>query len=232
MVMSIEENPPTIAWVTLTNGRKEYFEKSRPSWYQKMHGNIVEEIIVDTSGDPEYLNWLTSNYPSAKVIPLGKTSLSYAKSVKFLLDVCSSIDCDYIFHLEDDYILEKDIVLEDAIDILKENDNIVQVHFIRQPWIQEEIDAGSVLNYCKGFGISMDEKQNSKSSWVEHTCYFTFGPNIYKKDLVFTQWNTDKDPELEFYRVLISNKNKTATFGKLDDPNIVTHIGHYRLGTK
>jgi hypothetical protein len=221
-----------VAWVTLTNGRKEYFELARPSWYEKMSGNIVDEVIIDTSGNQEYSRWLTNTYKSARIISLPYKSTSYSESVKFLLDSCLSLDCDYIIHLEDDYVLETEINLKDSIKILEDNAHVVQVHFIRQAWTQEEIDAGGVLKHCQTFGYDMNEKNNGLSCWVEHSAYFTFGPSIYRKEIVSNAWDIKNDPEREFTRTLIVNGNKTATFGKLDDDNMVKHIGQYTLGSK
>ena len=56
-----------VAWITLTSGRKEYLKKSRESWYSLVVGDISEEIIIDTSGDREYSNWLSETYKNAKV---------------------------------------------------------------------------------------------------------------------------------------------------------------------
>jgi uncharacterized protein YhfF len=78
----------------------------------------------------------------------------------------------------------------------------------------------------------MNEKNNELSCWVEHSAYFTFGPSIYRKEIVSNAWDIKNDPEREFTRTLIINGNKTATFGKLDDDNMVKHIGQYTLGSK
>lgn len=219
-----------VAWVTLTNGRKEYFEQARPSWYSKMQGNITEELIVDTSGIPEYAEWLKKKYPNAKVI--SQYCKGYSRSVKFFMDQCLLLDCDYIFHLEDDYVLDVEINLEDSIKIINDNDHIKQVHFIRQAWTEVELEFGSVLKHCKSLGFEMIEKNNGSSDWVEHNAYFTFGPTIYKKEIACADWDLDKDPEREFTRIYLSGNNKTATFGKFEDNNIVTHIGMYTLGEK
>jgi hypothetical protein len=222
-----------IAWITLTSGRKEYLEKSRQSWYNFVVGDISEEIIIDTSGDREYSGWLSETYKNAKVFSmpeedvLGKTwHTGIKKAYEYFYDIAKTLDCDYILHTEDDYVLLKQIRIENILDILKSDEDICQVHFIRQPWTKDEEDAGSVLRHCEKNGFKLTEKNNENDSWVEHRSYFTFGPSIYKKDICYIEKDLDHNPELALTYKIFSNLNKkTATLGKIDDHNLVEHIG-------
>lgn len=72
----------------------------------------------------------------------------------------------------------------------------------------------------------MTQKDNGKSSWVEHRSYFTFGPSIYKKEICFTDRDLNNNPELALtHSLFLDPKNKTATFGTIDDMHFVEHIG-------
>lgn len=222
-----------VAWITLTSGRKEYLEKSRESWYKLVIGDISEEIIVDTSGDKEYSKWLSETYQNAKIFSLaeefvlGKTwDSGIRKAYEYFYEIAKTVDCDYILHTEDDYVLLNNININDVIEILDSDSNICQVHFIRQPWTKDEEDAGSVLRHCEKNGFKLTEKNNSKNCWVEHRSYFTFGPSIYKKDICYIEKSLDSNPELAMtYKIFSDLNKKNATLGKIDDKNLVEHIG-------
>ena len=222
-----------IAWITLTSGRKEYLEKSRQSWYNLIVGDISEEIIIDTSGNKEYSGWLSQTYKNAKVFSLeeefilGKTwDSGIKKAYEYFYDIAKTIDCEYILHTEDDYVLLNEINIKNVIDILNSDNDICQVHFIRQPWTKDEEDAGSVLKNCEKNGFKLTEKNNDKDYWVEHRSYFTFGPSIYKKDICYIEKDLDSNPELALtYKIFSDLNKKTVTLGKIDDLNLVEHIG-------
>ncbi len=222
-----------VAWITLTSGRKEYLEKSRDSWYKLVVGEIAEEIIIDTSGDKQYSKWLSETYKNAKIFSLaeefvlGKTwDSGIKKAYEYFYDIAKTIDCDYILHTEDDYVLLNEINIKDVLDILNSDNDICQVHFIRQPWTKDEEDAGGVLRHCEKNGFRLTEKNNSKDFWVEHRSYFTFGPSIYKKDICYIEKNLHSNPELAItYKIFSDLNKKTVTLGKIDDTNLVEHIG-------
>ena len=222
-----------IAWITLTSGRKEYLSKSRNSWYDLIIGNISEEIIVDTSGDEEYARWLSETYKTAKIFSLSKEFVlgktwdsGIKKAYEYFYDIAKTIDCDYILHTEDDYVLLNEINIKNVVDILDSDNNICQVHFIRQPWTKDEEDSGSVLRHCEKNGFKLTEKNNEQDSWVEHRSYFTFGPSIYRKDICYIEKDLDNNPELALTYKIFSDPNiKNATLGKIDDQNLVEHIG-------
>lgn len=222
-----------VAWITLTSGRKDYLKRSRESWYKLVFGTISEEIIVDTSGDITYRDWLLSEYPNAKVFSLGQENVirkDWSSGIKqaysYFYDIAKTIDCDYILHTEDDYVLLNQLEIADSIDILKSDPDIVQVHFIRQSWTKDESDNGGVLKNCQKMGYLMTEKNNGKNSWVEHRSYFTFGPSIYKKEICFIDRDLENNPELALaHSLFLDPKKKTATFGTIEDMNFVEHIG-------
>lgn len=222
-----------IAWITLTSGRKEYLKQSRESWYKYIDGVISEEIIVDTSGSQEYRKWLLGEYPNAKIFSLEEKEVinnDWSKGIRqaydYFYEIAKTVDCDYILHTEDDYVPLTKIKIDDSVEILKSDLNIVQVHFIRQPWTKDEEDSGSVLKNCQRMGYPMTQKNNGKSSWVEHRSYFTFGPSLYRKEICFINKDADQNPELAITHTLFLDLNKkTATFGTIDDMNLVEHIG-------
>ena len=222
-----------IAWITLTSGRKEYLEKSRDSWYKLVVGDISEEIIIDTSGNKEYSDWLSETYKNAKIFSLREEFVlektwdsGIKKAYEYFYDIAKTINCDYILHTEDDYVLLNEINIKNVVDILDSDKDICQVNFVRQPWTKDEEDAGSVLRNCEKNGFKLTEKNNDKDYWVEHRSYFTFGPSIYRKDICYIEKDLDSNPELALTYKIFSDPNiKNATFGKVDDRNLVEHIG-------
>lgn len=224
---------PSIAWITLTSGRKDYLQTSRKSWYKFVDQENLEEIIIDTSGNKEYSEWLSVEYPNAKIFSLEKDEVirgdwnnGIRQAYSYFYDIAKTVDCDYIFHTEDDYVALKKINLYDSIEILKSDPNIVQVHFIRQSWTKDEEESGGVLKNCQRLGNHMTQKTNGKNSWVEHRSYFTFGPSIYRKEICFIDKEANHNPELAItHNLFLDINKKTATFGTIDDMNLVEHIG-------
>ncbi len=224
---------PSIAWITLTSGRKDYLQTSRKSWYKFVDQKNLEEIIIDTSGNAEYAEWLSNEYPNAKIFSLDKTEVirgdwhnGIKQAYEYFYNTAKTIECDYIFHTEDDYVALTSINLYDSIEILESDPDIVQVNFVRQPWGKDEEESGGVLKNCQKLGNVMTEKNNGKNKWVEHRAYFTFGPSIYRKEICFIDKDASHNPEIAITYKLFSDLNKkTATFGTIDDMNLVEHIG-------
>lgn len=224
---------PKVVWATLTSGRKKYLIESRDSWYRLLKGDISEEIIIDTSGDPEYSKWLKETYSNARVFSLHQDIVirdnwnhGIRQAYEYFYYILQKIECDYILHTEDDYVLLKELLVKDAVGILNLDQDIVQVSFIRQPWTIEEIADGGVLKNIRKNGVTLQEKNNESVSWTEHRGYFTFGPSIYRHDLCFLNMNSDPNPELAFTYGLFSDLNKkAATFGIIEDTHFVEHIG-------
>lgn len=226
-------NKKNIAWITLTSGRKDYLQTSRKSWYQFVDQENLQEIIVDTSGNKEYSDWLSTEYPSAKIFSLDPKLIlredwnkGISQAYKYFYEIAKNINCEYVLHTEDDYVLLKKIDIQNVINILNSDNNIVQVNFVRQPWTKEEEESGGVLKNCQRIGYTMTQKNNDKNSWVEHRSYFTFGPSIYRKEICFVDTEIGNNPERAMTYSLFADVNKkTATLGTIDDKNLVEHIG-------
>lgn len=226
-----------IAWVTLTNGRKNYMEESRLSWYLNLQGDIYKEIIVDVSYDDEYRYWLKKTYPSAEIISIPKDEKkpnSWEEGIKsayeFFFNIVHNTECDFVFHLEDDFILLRPLFLNDLIKILNYDLNISQVYLSRQPWTKEEADYGSVLNYYRNLGFNLLGVTIDNLSWVEHRALFTFNPSLYRSSISNLSLSLNNNPELSMTQSVFSNElAKSASFGTEDDLNFVEHIGRNRL---
>ena len=219
-----------IAWVTLTNGRREFLSATRTSWYEKMTGQISKEIIVDDSGSFEYRSWLEKTFPTAEVIPAGTEALGFARAMQRCFDEALHSGCDYVFHLEDDFKLNEYLDLDKLHHILKENPSLSQLVLQRNRWYLPEFEFDTLLQAVMSSGVKLTERQSGNHTYLEQTDWWSCNPNIYPIDIARLGWVIEEDSERKFSKKVFSQGYKSAFYGSPDKDSFVEHIGRYRAG--
>lgn len=219
-----------IAWITLTNGRKDLIFESRSSWYKNLEGVISLEVIVDDSGDKDYRDWLSSEYPSANIVPVGEDNCGFSNAMSKCFDMAAESDCDYILHTEDDFILNKKIKLDDLVTVLDSDDKLAQVALQRQGWFDHEKTHNTLIQSIKSQGYNVVQKENKGLFYVEHNHYWTCNPSLYPVFIAKMGWPKENDSEKKFTQKVFGLGLKSSYFGKEDEEYLVTHTGSYRLG--
>jgi hypothetical protein len=220
----------SLAWITLTNGRKDIMYKARPSWYQNLKGKIDIEIIVDDSGSESYRNWLSSEYKSANIIHVDDTASGYINAMSKCFEIAVNSGCDYILHTEDDFILNRDLDVSKLINILEKNKNFAQIALQRQPWYDHERGQDTLIHCWRVLGYEFTEKRLDGCAYVEHAYFWTANPNIYPTKIASIGWPKERDSELQFTKKVFALGYKAAFYEKESSENYVTHIGDFRLG--
>jgi len=214
--------------LVMTDGRRECIKRTIPAALAMVEG-IDHRVIYTDAGDESYTHWLHTNFPTFDVLESQKR-LGFGGAIERAWQIIlDNYDFDYVFHLEDDFIIEKPVDLKDFMAVLEERPYLQQMALLRQAWNEEEKKAGGIVqqnpdqfvpNQCRGY------------SWVEHRRFFTTNPSLYRRELVKRGWPNVKNSEGNF--TLELTKDPTVQFGmwgpKFTEP-WVNHIGNERIGS-
>jgi hypothetical protein len=138
------------------------------------------------------------------------------------------IDCEYVFHLEDDFVFDAPVPVEDMIRLLKRHPELTQVSLKRQAWSPEERAAGGIVE-CHP--EDFDEVSDEQATWTEHRSYFTTTPSVYPAQLCELGWPQCPHSEGIFTHQLLEDPALRFAIwgGKFDAPRC-EHIGEVRAG--
>jgi len=208
----------------MTNGRREYLERTL-STLGKLHGNFSRILIHDDSGNEDYHNWLKQfNYELASTKRVG-----FTKAMISAWDKLKEDSSEWVFHLEEDFLILEDINVDDMIDVLKSHDYIKQMVLLRQPIAGRELQKGGII---ASHPERYENKTNGVNYWVEHRVGFSGNPCVYRKSLIYEHpWPNMPHSEREYGQSLLKDPGaKFAYWGKSTDNPRVTHIGENRTG--
>lgn len=209
-----------VSLIVITDGRQHCIDKTIPSLYQNINYNFYEKIIINDSGDSRYNQYLKSKFPEFNIVShIDRRGLAGAVQSAWS---CISKETDYIFHLEDDFIFNENINIQQMIDILEYNNHLVQLALVRAPVNPPEEEVG-------GFVFQNLHSYSQKDQFFEHGRLFTLNPCLYPYSTTLIGW-PDHGGESEFTS-LVHSKNSNLLFGYLGniyDAPKVTHIGGIR----
>ena len=209
-----------VSLVIITDGRQSCISETIPSMYKNLNYNFYEKIIINDSADPAYHRYLTSHYADFRIVSHGiRRGLAGAVQSAWA-SVCD--DSEYVFHLEDDFLFNQSIDIEDMISLLKDNPHLVQMALVRAAVNPPEEEVG-------GFVFQHLEDYFQKNKFFEHSRLFTLNPCIYPVSTIQIGW-PDHGGESEFTSKVHSiNKDyKFGFYGNIYDKPYVTHIGGRR----
>jgi hypothetical protein len=220
----------SVVWITLTNGRRAYLEKSRYTWHKNLKGDIAKEIIVDDSGNPEYRQWLSGTYRNAIVVPVGDKPMGYTKAMQKCFDEAVNSGCDYVLHTEDDFLLNCGVDVEVLTSTLYNNKHLSQIILQRQPWYPWEKAQPTYMDSIRFRGYLVNEIDRNGVILSEHSFYWSSNPNVYPIEIAKLGWPDESNSELKFTKKVMELGYKSSFLGGRYEPNQVTHIGEDRLG--
>ena len=223
-----------VCWTVLTDGRKKYIEECLPEWVEWLDDLITDKFIIDDSGDDQYRKWLSEKFPSFSVIPVGEERMGYCEAMSKVFDVVKMSGKPYCLHTEDDFLLKRRFDIDSAIKVLEKNKSLSQVSFIREPWYQNEIEHGGLIEAIEDHSPSVKFKQMNTDGveWIDHTAYWTCNPSIFPSWLTKFQWPSGDWSESRFARLIFSKGKSAGILGARSDSPYVEHIGGERYGTK
>lgn len=231
------------------NGRRELLEQTVASAASRLKGEFFEKVMINDAPSPEYNKYLIDKYGDEFTVINHDQNMGLSGSVQSLWMLAQMKQADYIFHLEEDFTFNKNIYVDDLIQILSNDIHIAQIALKRQPCNPAEIEVGGFMeqnpsSYIKHtiWRIPVYRLNPNRSKWIcgrvakiineidylNHRNFFTLNPCLYPISTTRIGWEKGWG-EKEFGERLFSNELiKCSYLGKIEDAPLVEHIGNYR----
>lgn len=194
---------------------------------KNLKGDISRILIHDDSGSRQYQNWL-SKFGHEVVVNTGDKG--FGKAIISAWKALRQDKNEWVFHLEEDFLITEPIEVEKMIKVLKNNPHLIQMALLRQPIGAREKRKGGIVN---SHPERYFDKTDGANSWLEHRVNFTTNPSVYPKSFIDRYpW-----PDVTYSERIISRQifadpnNFCAYWGKREDSPKVLHIGEERTGT-
>ncbi len=220
-----------ITLLVMTDGRLPYLKATLAAAeaQNKLFGPISRRLIHDDSGDEKFSAILHKNYSKDyEIYSTGRRS-GFGGAIISAWEQLQNDNNEWVFHLEDDFVMQELIPLSEMATVMDQNPHLVQMALRRQPWNDQEKVAGGIVEQRPE---TYTERDNGIHRWLEHTNFFTTNPSLYRKSLtVDNPWPIGLNSEGMFGIDLFSNGiNKAGYWGPKDSKPKCWHIGEYRNG--
>jgi len=214
--------------VVTTNGRTEIFKKALENWNKTLIFNQIREVIIsnDCPQKPLDLDFFNNFYKQSQVrIFNHEENLGFAKNIDFAWKQVER-SADFILHLEDDFIFNGRPPIEQMVDVLVANPSLAQMVLKRQPWSQEEKDAGG-YDILHGFVNAQADHatRRGNSRYMLHNKFFSSNPSLIPRSVFSRGW---RGTEEDMTRHLLEHGFVFGCWGLKGDAPDVHHIGDYR----
>ncbi len=214
-----------------TNGRDEFLSRTLRRNLKLLHDLDGLRVMVDDTGTPEHGEQMIREYADLDFSVLqpdihnrrGQPAV-IEQGWRYLLHHADPHD--YVFHLEDDFLLRQDIEIADLLKVLEADVFRAQVVLMRQPWFQNEKDCGGVIPAREAQGARFFQREGC----VTHTDHWSFNPCVYPLDLIADYAYGQHDwAEASYGRMLSDDGYHFAYYGTPSEWPMVEHIGAYRV---
>lgn len=226
--------------LVMTDGRSDCISQSLAS-IDRLKGAHLVVTIHDDSGDPEYTRWLVEQFepfPTNAYVIATPCRSGFGGAIRSAWGYLSApetqthwVPGDWVFHLEDDFVLRRDVDLAAMVRVLDANPNLVQLALRRQPWNDAEKAAGGIVEqHADAYQDMVMGKTPDR--WLEHRLFFTTNPSLYRRSLCLREWPEGGNSEGHFtHQLLVDSSVRFGFWGARDSGEWVEHIGHARVGT-
>lgn len=215
-----------ITLMVVTDGRRECLEQTLATFYWHIDPtHIGRRVVVNDCPDPAYEKWLDTLGFDHHVRPLGQRR-GFAGAIAAGWNAIG--DTDFVFHLEDDFLMNRDIDLAALAGVLDRNPHLAQMALRRQPWNETEAAAGGVVEVMPD---AYQDCTDGTHHWLEHRVFFTTNPSLYRRSLVDRGWPLVEHSEGIFSHHLFADPDlRSGYWGRRTDKPWVHHIGVMRAG--
>jgi hypothetical protein len=225
-----------IAVLVMTDGRQDYLTRTVLSALANLGGPISEWWMHDDTGDPDHHTYLRHTYPEF-------THIQHDRRVGFTAAIGAAWSvltghshADHVFHLEQDFTLNRDVDLGELAEVLTARPDLVQMALRRQACNEVEVAAGGVVETDPG--AYLEQSDDSGRHWLEHRLWFTTNPSLYRRTLTSLTWPQLPHSEQWFSMRLLAGGTPEAApdevrfgyWGARDSGPWVEHIGLDRVG--
>jgi hypothetical protein len=228
--------PDAVLLVVFTDGRDQELRCTLASAREHLKGNIEQTIIVNDSGQSGHHARLQAEHgePGTVVVSWGARK-GFGGSIAAAWELISALNNNpppLVFHLEDDFLFNRDVDLEAMADLLRAQPDLVQIALRRQAWNDVEKAAGGVIQVQpEAYRQRRIERDDHDLHWIEHRLYFTTNPSLYPRSLCKVGWPTLPHSEGLFTHQMIQDPAvRFGLWGRIEDDPWVEHVGHTRVG--
>ena len=217
-----------ISVIFFSTNRFEYLIPTLESFQENVsfEGHNVHKILIDDfpteRNDVEFYN-LKDNYGIDHLI-LNRINIGLSYSIEKAWSRLPE-DCDYIFHMEDDFVFNEKIKIDDLVQKFeKHKDLLFQITLKRQIWYHE----GDFIER-----IETGEVGKEYDGLILHQYYFNLNPSLYPYWVTQEKFNHRPHESLTIGSLVKKYPNmQSSLWGKRKDPSLVHHIGDYTHGRK
>lgn len=227
----------SIALLVIQDCRRDYLVRCLASAAEMLAGPIVERWVFDDSGDPAYRAWLAERWPEFEQI-VAPARVGFGGAIRASwTHLLTHSRADWIAHLEQDFVFNRDIDLAEMADVLADRPHLTQMALRRQAWNAAEKAAGGIVEQHPCDYADMRDERGRE--WLEHRRFFTTNPGLYRRSLMTVGWPDGPESEGHFGLKLWRegtpeagpDEVRSGYWGRRTDPPWVEHIGHVRNGS-
>jgi glycosyltransferase involved in cell wall biosynthesis len=212
----------TVTLLVMTDGRRHCLQAALTSLYLNVDTTVFDQhvIVNDCAEDPDFADWIDTLGFDRHLRPVaGRRGFAGAINAGWR----AAAGSDYIFHLEDDFVFQRQVDVRAMIDVLAKRPHIAQMALCRQPCNDGEAAAGGVIELQ---ATEFFDHHDGNFHWLEHRCFYTTNPAVLPAWLIARGWPQEPKSEGLFgLRLFEDPRMVCAYWGRRGDQPWVHHIG-------
>lgn len=210
-----------IGLAVITDGRWEYLAECLGSLCEMVPGGAFDySVLVDDSADvmsrcPWGLGW------DQAIVHQRRHGL--AASVRDAWTAALEAGCDFLFHVEEDFVFHRPVDLGLMAEVLGTVPNLAQIVLKRQAWSPEERAAGGIVELAPDEYVDATWWGDRQVTLAEHRRVFSLNPCLIPRRVLEFGWPDGN--EAEFTRMCVDKGLYFAFWGGRFAYPVVEHIG-------
>jgi hypothetical protein len=219
----------SVVLAVFTDGRDDLLARTLDSAAENLHGDITRGIVFDDTGDPDHAEKLHRQLKPNWTVRGAMSRRGFGGNIRAAWAHLATLPERWVFHLEDDFTLNRPVHLAHLTRVLDERPYLAQMALLRQPWNPQEQAAGGIVEQHPDDYVEVVD--GTTAAWLEHRRFFTTNPCLYRRELCERGWPEVDQSEGHFSIDLFSDPAVRCGFwGRRTDTPAVHHIGRDRVG--
>ncbi len=139
-----------------------------------------------------------------------------------------STGADFLLHVEEDFLLHREVPLEDLVTVMDNNPQLAQIVLKRQPWSAEEHAAGGIPQL---YPDRYEDRETHGIKWLETNWLFSLNPCLIPRRVLELGWPSGGlgvGNESGFTQRCIDAGFSFGMYGTRDDDPMCVHVGAMR----
>lgn len=223
--VALEHQPPDLALMVITNGRRTDLEASVPSLLANVSGQFARRIIHDDSGDRRFIGWLEHRFGPDGFEIVATPSIGYARAMGSAWSVFLATGLRFAWWHEEDFLYRQPVDVDHLVSVLEARPYLAQIVLKRQPWFPGEIRAGGIVERNPD---AYQDVTDPAGDWLEHRQFVSMNPGVFSRSFAAANpWRDEHHAETNLgRRYLDANPDgRFALWGPRGCEPWVEHIG-------